>query len=325
MAKETEFKCTTFEKINICNSEMKQNVFNRLAPKSPNEAASRSHHRPSSGRPIDPLSFLRHPSAFGQFLHEHWKEAYANSFVFILQPINSALPCLAVYGYPAENEKGTTNTVSKLLRLRDILQTQFHFRAVVLVFNADFCFNTLHDDFASVWPGRLTRDPAFRAILRDILATICDPLHLLKRIQYCLLSLASVISEKERIDFDISRVQNVGLLSPVVFNNSCDAKSTIHFRSSCCPRKRSRMSFFGQYFVWRGYHVPFVPYCRRPDVSRHNDAYLHRTSGNRIWDVIRVCPSCESMPSSKEFPAWLAERPRRVETQSESLPTTGAP
>jgi hypothetical protein len=55
-----------------------------------------------------------------------------------------------VYVHPAENGKETTNTVSTLLRLRDILETQFHFRVVVIVFDGESRFNTIYDDFAAV-------------------------------------------------------------------------------------------------------------------------------------------------------------------------------
>jgi hypothetical protein len=88
------------------------------------------------------------------------KEDDTNLFAFHLQSINPALPCPVAHVYPTENGKGRTNRVSTLLRLRDILQTQFHFRIVALTFDGDPCFNTFPDDFASLWRGRLTRQPA---------------------------------------------------------------------------------------------------------------------------------------------------------------------
>jgi hypothetical protein len=78
------------------------------------------------------------------------KEAFTILFAFLLQPINPALPRSVVHVYPAENGKGILSTVSTLLRLRNILLTQFHFRVVALAFDDDSWLNIHCNDFALV-------------------------------------------------------------------------------------------------------------------------------------------------------------------------------
>jgi hypothetical protein len=80
--------------------------------------------------------FPRDPSSFARFLREDRKETSTYLCIFHLQSINPVLPCSVVHVYTAENGNVATNTVSTLLRLRDILRTQFHFRVVALAFDS---------------------------------------------------------------------------------------------------------------------------------------------------------------------------------------------
>jgi hypothetical protein len=165
----------------------------------------------------------------------------------------------------------------------------------VFDFDGNSCFSLLHNDLPSVWQGSLTRQPAFVPILRNTFAITCGPLHLCEQIRYGLLSLALFISEKERIDLDISRIQKVGFLSPVIFNNSPESKmhDSLPFELFS-PKTLSYIPFPDSNLFGERYDIPFVPFCQRPDVTRQNNVDPDRTSGNRILDAIRVCSSCGS-------------------------------
>jgi hypothetical protein len=91
--------------------------------------------------------FLKGPPAFAQFLQNHCKETYSSMFAFRIQPVNPAFSCSIIRVCPDENEKGNPQTVEKLLALKNKLETGFGFAVLGLIFDGDFCFNVLHEEF----------------------------------------------------------------------------------------------------------------------------------------------------------------------------------
>jgi hypothetical protein len=92
-------------------------------------------------------------------LHDHWKEVYSNLLVLHIQPVSPALPCAAIHVDPAENGKGTSETVAMLISLQRSLETEFGFRVVGLAFDGDSAFSGLHNQFMSVWQQVVGQSP----------------------------------------------------------------------------------------------------------------------------------------------------------------------
>jgi hypothetical protein len=80
-------------------------------------------------------------------------------FVFQIQPIKPALQCSIIHASPAENRKGTSDTLLTLGSFKQILQNQFGFRVVGFVFDGDSCFNRSHDEFTEQWKALLEASP----------------------------------------------------------------------------------------------------------------------------------------------------------------------
>jgi hypothetical protein len=65
--------------------------------------------------------FVPNSETFLQFIENHWNNAYPFMFVYQLQPVHPALPCLIIHVVPTLHGKGNAQMVEKLRRLKDIL------------------------------------------------------------------------------------------------------------------------------------------------------------------------------------------------------------
>jgi hypothetical protein len=122
-------------------------------------------------------------------------------FAFHIQPVDPGFPCSVIHVYPAENGKGNPQTVEKLMTLKNELETEFGFAVLGLVFDGDSCFNVVYEEFMRQWKPDLLRDIRFLPSVITNFVIICDPLHLLKRIQYLLVALLQFICPDEHSEF----------------------------------------------------------------------------------------------------------------------------
>jgi hypothetical protein len=96
------------------------------------------------------------------------------------------------------------------------------FTVLGCAFNGDSCFNSLHDGFQNAWEEKLSSGSLnFFETQMMLSVVMSDPLHLLKRIRYRLLSADFRINVNgDERDFAISAIQTIAQIPQVVFNNS---------------------------------------------------------------------------------------------------------
>jgi hypothetical protein len=129
------------------------------------------------------------PCAFRDFVMEYLEQAYSSLFVYQAQPVDPRLTCRLVHATAVINKKGNESTIVALAaiatQLRDIL-----FIVLGYVFYGDSCFNRLHDGFQDALEGQFSSGllDSFFGTQMLIPVVVFDPLHLLKRMQYRLLS-----------------------------------------------------------------------------------------------------------------------------------------
>jgi hypothetical protein len=119
-------------------------------------------------------------------------------------------------------EKGTEMTVATLESIaRDLNNSVFS--VLGYAFDGDSCFERSHDGFQSTWEDQLSSGSfdAFFGMKMVMLLVISDPLHILKRVRYRLLSadLRIGVDNDER-EFTTSALQSVANVPHVVLDNS---------------------------------------------------------------------------------------------------------
>jgi hypothetical protein len=201
--------------------------------------------------------YLLHPKEFTEFLKLHWKHAYTSLFAYQIQPIQQHLPCCIIHASPEKSGKGTPESAKRLQDLRATLERDYNFQVVALAFDGDSAYNGLHATFKGQYEVRLPDLASFdlrstllpdpsdlhalaeahlpvvetpdlvKIVLPDhflqgLLAIICDPKHLCKRLRYRFVSARFSIGfgDQPPILFSLDRIQTAGFLAPVVFDNS---------------------------------------------------------------------------------------------------------
>jgi hypothetical protein len=132
---------------------------------------------------------------------------YSSTVVFQLRPLSPDYPDSILKAIPSINGKGTVEIVAKLLELKTILGTRFHFRVI--------CMSLKTLIMSSRRVGHMPWDTGGYAVF-------CDPLHLLKRKRYrwvaCLFSIR--FGADPLSSFSTKTLRNWRILPLVVFLNS---------------------------------------------------------------------------------------------------------
>jgi hypothetical protein len=104
-------------------------------------------------------------------------------------PVDPRLTCCLVHTTAAIDEKGNEGTIVALEAIATQLRKSL-FTVLGYTIDGNSCFNCLHDGFQDAWEGKLSSGPlnSFFETQMLIPVVVSDPLHLLKRIQYRLLS-----------------------------------------------------------------------------------------------------------------------------------------
>jgi hypothetical protein len=127
-----------------------------------------------------------------------------------------------IHATAAINGKGNESTVTMLEEIAGRLRDT-SFSLLGYAFDGDSCFNSLHDGFQRAWEEQLSSGALSSFFGAQIVLplVISDPLHLLKRIRYRLLSsdFRIGVNGDER-DFLISTIQTIAQVPPAVFDNS---------------------------------------------------------------------------------------------------------
>jgi hypothetical protein len=185
---------------------------------------------------------LHKPLAFQDFLRQNVARTYALLFLYQIQPFNPELPCYVVRVAPAVHGKGDRITIERLQMTTDILQaTVFKIGNVLsmvtpvsIIYKIDFkgCGNRLDAPLgdSTSWPFQLPRSQSAFPLV------VTDPLHLLKRIRYRLLSGEFRVAPGGSTHiFTITKIHAVPWLPAIVFDNSRITKCMIHSHSTRSP------------------------------------------------------------------------------------------
>jgi hypothetical protein len=122
--------------------------------------------------------FVLNPSAFRDFVMEHFEQAYSSLFVYQVQPVDPRLTCYRVHTTAAINGKGDERIIIAL----EVIATQLReslFTVLGYVFDGDLCFNRLHNGFQDAWEEQLSSGPldSFFRTQMLIPVAVSDPLH----------------------------------------------------------------------------------------------------------------------------------------------------
>ena len=143
-----------------------------------------------------------------------------DSFVYQYQPLYARGTCFTVLVEPSTQGKATGVQVDKLAELSEILEEN-GFPVEGFAFDGDSTYSQLHSVFFNHYQRQVIQDASFRNFsLINATSIVSDPLHLLKRARYRLLS-SLVHSDFENTtegQVDIDRLKEQLDLPSVVFS-----------------------------------------------------------------------------------------------------------
>ena len=125
--------------------------------------------------------------SYEQFVKNRTNVTITDSFVYQFQPFNASIRCIVVYVEPSNTGKATLREIDRLTALKDGLQ-DCNLSVQGFAFDGDSTYSRLHEEFFNTYYTRLVHD--YQLSYEDIQGpvTVSDPLHLLKRARYRLLS-----------------------------------------------------------------------------------------------------------------------------------------
>jgi hypothetical protein len=152
---------------------------------------------------------IANPTLFHQFVLSDWKEGYSSLFVFHIQPVHEQLICCAIHALQARNGKGTPQTVCKSKQIHELL-TQRGFDVVGYAFDGDSCYDQLYKEFEKIWRLQLPQLHDLRTFIESPVRHVLissDPLHVLKRIRYRLVSFDAQARGHDSEYFSLDRIR----------------------------------------------------------------------------------------------------------------------
>lgn len=160
-----------------------------------------------------------------QFVNKNWDYILTSAFIYYLQPINPEIDCLVVHFHMKTNGKATEVEKDLLLRIRRIIR-KYHISIPSFAADGDSGYDNLHQNYFNAFFSFSLRNPFNHFSQKNMLMTICDPLHLLKRARYRLLKrcppTASLKISNEGIN--INKIQTLLRCQNIVFDNSSITK-----------------------------------------------------------------------------------------------------
>ena len=125
---------------------------------------------------------------YEDFVRSLENKTITDSFVYVYQPLVAGTKCLPLLLDPSTQGKATAHEIDRLTQLGEILE-EHGLRVTGYAFDGDSTYSRLHQNFFESYYQNLTSDTSFKNYSKISAKSIAsDPLHLLKRGRYRLLS-----------------------------------------------------------------------------------------------------------------------------------------
>lgn len=124
-----------------------------------------------------------------KWLEDNTKCILSSAFVYYLQPLDPDMPCLVVHWHESTSGKATEQELEKLAEVASVLQ-KWRIKVAAIASDGDPTYDALHqlylESYSKTKGGILHAKELTESTKCRLM--ICDPLHLLKRLRYRLLS-----------------------------------------------------------------------------------------------------------------------------------------
>lgn len=168
----------------------------------------------------DLIKFERNFSAFEEFVKKNKYSIITNAFVYQAQPISPNYHSFVVHMSPSSQGKGTDREVSLLINISHKLQKE-NYRIISYAFDGDSIYRKLHSDLYNQYSFKIRNDCTFLNFSELSLdLVISDPLHLLKRARYRLVSSNVHIGlTKNSKIIDIEKLKEIFQYPNIIYSN----------------------------------------------------------------------------------------------------------
>ena len=164
-------------------------------------------------------------SAFEEFAKKRKDSIIANAFVFQVHPIFSNYSSFVIHVSPSTQGKGTDREVSLLNNISKLLKDN-NFNVLSYAFDGDSVYKKLHQNLYNGYSTRTRNDFTFFNFSElKLNLVISDPLHLLKRARYRLLSsnVHSGITNNSKI-LEVSKMKEIFQYPSIIYSKSIVTK-----------------------------------------------------------------------------------------------------
>ena len=226
--------------------------------------------------------FSLNPRKFEKFIQKNFNNSYSVGFAYQLQPLFNEFKNIVVHIQPAISGKASTKQIETLHYIREILKN-VHITVKGYAFDGDNTYHTLHSKYFNYYIHMLINSNHICETIKCHLRIISDPLHILKRVRYRLLSGKQIIigfqTENSVIDLNLLQSQLIQCPS-IVFNNSKITK--MH---DSLPLTLFSMTSLKRLFELRniGALAYFTPWCLFISAMESEDLDV-----NRAFDFISI-------------------------------------
>lgn len=144
--------------------------------------------------------------------------------MYQFQPINASIRCITVFVEPSTTGKASAREVSRLWGLKERLGS-FNLTVVGFAFDGDSTYTKMHSCFFHGYSKNVSHNVSFEYDAVETPLMISDPLHLLKRARYRLVSknIDVGMSGEER-PINVSRMKELFDLPAKTWSNSLYTK-----------------------------------------------------------------------------------------------------
>ena len=124
---------------------------------------------------------------YEKFVRERANVTITDCFVYQFQPYNASIRCITVFVEASTTGKASSHELSNLFSLKHALQ-KFNLTVDGFAFDGDSAYLKMHEEFFNTYSAVARGDTFFRYEDVETPMAISDPLHLLKRARYRLVS-----------------------------------------------------------------------------------------------------------------------------------------
>ena len=167
------------------------------------------------------MAVKRTYEAYEKYVSSLGNKTITDSFVYMYQPLYSNAKCFTVFIEPSTQGKATGFQIDRLSELSELLQ-EHGFPIEGFAFDGDTAYSRLHTNFFNEYQNLVSQNSGLRNLsVIEARSVVSDPLHLLKRARYRLLS-STVHGSFENTTESVISVDSLQSqldLPSVVFNN----------------------------------------------------------------------------------------------------------